>query len=364
MSWSALRLANRTLVPGCRPYVIAEIGVNHGGSLAVAKTLIDLAREGGADAAKFQTYKAQALASAHSPAYWDRTKEPTSSQRELFAKYDMFGPDEYRALAKHCADVGVDFVSTPFDLDAVDFLDSLMPFYKVASADVTNVPLLRAIARKHKPVVMSTGASTITETQLAVDTLMSEGCREIALLHCVLNYPTPDADAHLRMIQGLQVAFPNLPVGYSDHTLPDLHMTSLVAAAALGAVVLEKHFTHDRTLPGNDHYHAMDVDDLKRLTTLLDRVDTLLGPDVEKKPLPSEEPARQHARRSIVLAEPVAAGAILSATNLTTKRPAHGVGAEEWDRVVGRRVTHALADDHVLQWSDLEVDGADVCGAV
>jgi len=346
-------LGSRALQQGRRPYVIAEIGVNHGGSLDLAKRLIELAKAGGADAAKFQSYKAASLASAHSPAYWDTTLEPTRSQRELFAKYDAFGPGEYRELAEHCARVGIDFASTPFDSDAIAFLDPLVPFFKIASADLTNVPLLRAVARTGKPIVLSTGASNLDEIAWAVDILRGAGCRDLVLLHCVLSYPTADADAHLGMIEGLRHAFPALQVGYSDHTIPDPGMTALVAATALGSVVLEKHFTHDKTLPGNDHYHAMDVDDLRRLVAALDRVTALMGEDSDKASVTAEAAARIHARRSIVVTADLAAGTLLTESNLTTKRPAHGIAAVHWDEVIGRRVRRALADDEVLQWEDL-----------
>jgi len=348
-----LQLGRRTVRNGERPYVIAEIGVNHCGSLELAMRLIDLARAGGADAAKFQSYKASSLASRHSPAYWDTTKEPTQSQRELFAKYDAFGAREYEALAEHCADVGIDFVSTPFDLEAVTFLNPLMPFFKVASADITNVPLLRAVARTGKPVLLSTGASDMEEIGFAIEVLRSAGCVDLGLMHCVLNYPTPDPHAHLRMIEGLRRAFPARAVGYSDHTIPDDAMTPLVTATALGALVLEKHFTHDKSLPGNDHYHAMDLEDLRRLMPLVARTAVLLGEESEKAPLESEDPARAHARRSIVAAVDIPAGALLTEHHLTTKRPAHGIGARHWDDVVGQRARRDLAADDVLNWDDL-----------
>lgn len=342
-------------VVGCRgkPYIIAEIGVNHEGSLELAKQLIDLAKQGGAHAAKFQSYKAGTLASRHSPSYWDTAKEPTRSQYELFGKYDSFGPEEYRSLAAHCRKIGIDFLSTPFDDAAIEFLDPLVPFFKIASADLTNLPFLRKIAAKGKPVVLSTGASTLGEVDVAMATLESAGCQQIALLHCILNYPTDNANAHLRMIEGLMRAYPSCIIGYSDHTLPDAAMTSLVTAHLLGAAIIEKHFTHDKTLPGNDHYHAMDRDDLARFVAAVDRIHVLLGDTDHKAPITSEAPARMNARRSIVLVRDMAAGETLSAADLTYKRPGTGVSPLHWDEVLGRRVAVALPADHVLQWQDL-----------
>jgi N-acetylneuraminate synthase len=349
---SGIVLGKTPLARGGWPYVIAEIGVNHGGSMDLARRLIDLALEGGADAAKFQTYKAGMIASRHSPAYWDTTKEPTPSQFQLFQKYDAFGPDEYAALAEHCRHVGIDFVSTPFDLAAVELLDPLMPYFKIASADLTNVPLLRAVAAKGKPVLLSTGAATLAEVDMAVATLELAGCRALVLLHCVLNYPCDYANAHLNMIDGLHRAFPEHPIGYSDHTVPDDAMLVLQAAWLKGAVVLEKHFTHDKTLPGNDHYHAMDVDDLKRFRRGAALLAETLG-ERHKAPLPSEAPARRHARRSIVPLRDIAAGETLTADSLTCKRPAHGISPLHWDEVLGRTAARPLTEDVPLQWADL-----------
>ena len=304
----SIRLGSREITPSSAPYVIAEIGVNHEGSLDQAKRLIDLAKEGGADAAKFQSYKAGTLASKHSPSYWDTNKEETRSQYELFKKYDNFGADEYIKLAEHCRQTGIDFLSTPFDDVAIEFLYPLMPFFKIASADLTNIPFLRKVAHKRKPVVLSTGASTLGEIDIAVETLAQAGCNDLALLHCILNYPTDNANAHLRMIEGLARAYPNHIIGYSDHTLPDDVMTPLVTAHLLGAVILEKHFTHDKTLPGNDHYHAMDVTDLARFVEMARRVHGLLGESDHKEPIATEAISRRNARRSIVLMKDVPAG--------------------------------------------------------
>jgi len=353
---TAVQLGNRLLTPRSRPYVIAEIGVNHEGSMDQAKRLIELVKEGGADAAKFQSYKADTLASKDSPAYWDISKETTLSQHQLFQEYDKFGPAEYTALAEHCRKTGVDFISTPFDDAAIEFLDPLVPFFKVASADLTNVPFLRKVAAKGKPIVLSTGASTLAEIDSAVDVLTRAQCQQIVLLHCILNYPTEHANAHLRMISGLQRAYPDRLIGYSDHTLPDDAMTSLVAALLLGSVVIEKHFTHDKTLPGNDHYHAMDVHDLSRFVALVDHIHTLLGPEDLKAPIATEEISRRNARRSIVLARDLTAGHRLEATDLTYKRPGTGVSPLHWDTVIGRTVSRALQADALLQWQDLDDD--------
>lgn len=349
----AIKLGGRIVMPMGRPYIIAEIGVNHEGSMEQARRLIDLAKEGGADAAKFQSYKADTLASKHSPAYWDTRKEPTLSQHQLFKKYDNFEAKDYLTLAKHCRSVGIDFICTPFDDGAIEFLDPLVPFFKIASADLTNTPFLRKVAAKGKPVALSTGASTLGEIDTAVETLSRAGCKDVALLHCILNYPTDNGNAHLRMIKGLARSYPDHVIGYSDHTLPDDSMTSLVAAHLLGAAVIEKHFTHDKNLPGNDHYHAMDVHDLARFVTLVERVHTLLGQRDVKAPIETEAVSRKNARRSIVLARDVSPGQRLTEGDLTYKRPGTGVSPACWDQVIGQTAARALKADDVLQWSDL-----------
>lgn len=348
-----VKLGRRFLDEWSEPYIIAEIGVNHEGSMDLALELIEQANRGGADAVKFQSYKASTLAAKNSPSYWDTKKESTTSQYALFKKYDSFSPEDYQQLAEFCNKIGIDFVSTPFDDDAIEFLDPLVPFYKIASADLTNVPFLRKIANKRKPVVLSTGASTLGEIDSAVNVLEMAGCDEIVLLHCILNYPTPDASAHLKMIKGLGRAFPRHLIGYSDHTLPDDSMTPLLTAHLLGAIVLEKHFTHDKTLEGNDHYHAMDETDLTRFVYLAKKTHKLLGPSDHKAPISSEDLSRKNARRSIVLAHDLKAGHKLSAEDLTYKRPAHGISPIHWDQVLNLSILEDLEADHILQWKNL-----------
>lgn len=335
------------------PYIIAEIGVNHEGSLNQAKLLIEMAKKGGAHAVKFQSYKAEALASKDSPAYWDITKEPTTSQYELFKKFDGFGPDEYADLARHSKSVGIDFISTPFDSQAVEFLAPLVPCFKIASADLTNIPLIRQVAAHGKPVLISTGGCTLAEIDIAVKELREGGSAQIVLLHCILDYPTDDQDAHLAMIQGLRRAYPDLVIGYSDHTVPDQTITTLGTAYLLGARVLEKHFTHDKTLSGNDHYHAMDCDDLSRFVNQLELVRTLVGESDHKQPTLAEQTSRLYARRSIVLAQDIDAGTILTEEMLTTKRPGVGISPLNWDDVIGQRLLRSLEADHILQWRDV-----------
>ena len=352
MTMTTIKIGNRTISNNLMPYVITEVGVNHEGSLNKAKDLIELAHSGGADAVKFQTYKAETLASRNSPSYWDLNKEPTTSQYELFKKYDHFGEKEYEILAEHCQKTGIDFLSTPFDDRAVDFLAPMMPCFKIASADITNFPLIRRVASKGKPVVLSTGASTLAEIEMAVTELEKWGCSSIALLHCVLNYPTPYEDAHLNMILGLKRAFPEYVIGYSDHTMPGKNMLILLAAYLKGARIIEKHFTYNKLLPGNDHYHAMDVEDLKYFKENLEILRKAEG-RIHKGPLPSEEKARNNARRSIVLKKAAKKNELLTEDALTCKRPAFGISPIHWDDVIGKNVVRNLEEDHIIKWHDL-----------
>ena len=336
------------------PYIIAEIGVNHEGSFEKAIQLINLAKEGGADAAKFQSYKAKTLASRNSPSYWDTSKESTKSQYELFKKYDLFNQKEYIELADYCKKVGIDFLSTPFDDNSVDFLSPLVPFFKIASADITNIPFLRKIARKGKPIVLSTGAANLSEIDIAFSTIKEITGEPPSLMHCILCYPTLDENANLLMIKHLNKCFPESIIGYSDHTVPDQSMTTVVSSFLLGAKIIEKHFTYDKKLPGNDHYHAMDINDLKNLKYNLDKVTKLLGEKEYKQPIKEEEISRKNARRSIVTKSNLNAGHILKEDDITYKRPGTGISPMFWDNIIGRQLRVNLSEDHLLQWSDLQ----------
>jgi sialic acid synthase SpsE len=330
------------------PYIIAEAGVNHEGSMDLAKRLIDEAKEGGADAIKFQTYKAETIASKDSPSYWDLSKEPTDSQYQLFKKYDRFWKNEFEALKRHCDQVGIEFISTPFDVESARFLNDLMDVFKISSSDLNNKPFIEYLCGFGKPMLLSTGAAYLWEIEQAAGWIEAKG-NVLALLHCVLNYPTEDANANLAMILDLRRQFPNNLIGYSDHTLPR-DMTTLEVATLLGARIIEKHFTHDKTLPGNDHYHAMDKADLKRFHTRLDTLFQLLG-DHRKHPLESEGIARQNARRSLVAARLIPAGKKVESEDVTWKRPAKGIDPREYDRLIGSTVKESIEEDTVLQWS-------------
>jgi sialic acid synthase SpsE len=333
-----------------KPYIIAEAGVNHEGSIDLAKRLIDEAKEGGAHAIKFQTYKADTIASKNSPAYWDLNKESTTSQHALFTKYDKFWKSEYEELKLACDRVDIEFLSTPFDVTSADFLNDLMDVFKISSSDVTNRPFIEYMAKFGKPLIMSTGASELHEIQEAVQWIKPFKV-QLALLHCVLNYPTPDENANLSMISGLKHHFPEYLIGYSDHTLPK-DMKILENATLLGAKIIEKHFTHDKTLPGNDHYHAMDKEDLKMFFKRMKILFSVTG-ESEVGTLESEKPAIKNARRSLVATRVITAGEVIKPADLTWKRPAAGISPRFYYEIIGKKVLYTIKEDELLQWNKL-----------
>ncbi|MFN0058775.1 MAG: N-acetylneuraminate synthase family protein [Planctomycetota bacterium] len=335
-----------------RPFLILEAGVNHECSLSTAMEMVDAAADAGADMIKFQSYKAETLASRVSPAYWDRRQESAASQFELFQRHDRFGDVEYRLLAERCAARGILFCSTPFDLHFVEMLAPLVPIYKVASADITNYALLRAVAATGLPVLLSTGASYLGEVEAAVRLLETAGTPSVALLHCVLEYPTPPAHANLRSIPYLKNVFPSHTIGYSDHVPPVHDCLALFLAWVAGADILEKHFTLDKSLPGNDHYHAMDPDDVRAFVARVSCARSMLGSRT-KTVLDCELSARKFARRSLVAAHDLKAGTIIDANALIAKRPGTGIGPEFEELVVGRRVVCDVAADAAIEWEML-----------
>lgn len=340
-----------------KPYIIAEVGVNFYDTakqqgitpLEAAKKYVYEAKMAGADAVKFQSYKADTIVSKNSPAYWDLSKEPTRTQHGLFQKHDHFNKEDYQILCDYSKDVGIDFMSTPFDFDSADYLDSMIDIYKISSSDLTNIPFIKHIAAKGKPVYISTGAAYISEIEEGVRVLKEAGCKDICLLHCVLSYPTKNEDANLNMIKHLKATFPDVKIGYSDHTMPDKTMTILTTAYLFGAEIIEKHFTLDKTLPGNDHYHAMDPADLKIAVDNFKLLE-VIGGQYEKTVLNCEKTPRREARRSLVLTRDMKNGEVIQQKDIMLKRPGTGIKPEYIDIVVGRAVTRDLEEDTVLTW--------------
>ena len=340
-----------------RPYVIAEMGVNFYDTarimgitpLEAAKLYIDKAAEVGIDCAKFQSYKAGTIVSKHSPAYWDRTKEPTATQFELFKKFDKFDEKDYQELCDYTHSKGMDFTSTPFDYQSADYLEKMVDFYKISSSDCSNIPFIKHIGKKGLPVVISVGASYLSEVDEAIRALEEVGCKDITILHCVLSYPTAPENANLNIISTLKRIFPNIKVGFSDHVPPDETMMTLATAYLLGAEVIEKHFTLDKTIPGNDHYHSGDPSDFAKAIENFKWIDTIKGSG-EKTVLQCEVVSRREARRSLVLTRSLKTGDVIKETDLMAKRPGTGISPIYTEIVVGRKVLMDLEEDTILTW--------------
>ena len=334
-----------------KPFIIAEVGVNHECSMTIAKQLVKEAKEAGADAVKFQTYKASSIALKDSPAYWDKSEEPTNSQYTLFKKYDKFWKSEMQELKNYCDKVGIEFLSTAFDMESAIFLNEMMDVFKISSSDITNKPFIQFLCDFGKPIILSTGASNLSEIKEAVSWIEDKG-NSLSLLHCVLNYPTADNNANLGMLIDLKDSFPDKIIGYSDHTLPkDMKVCEI--AVLLGSSIIEKHFTHDKSLPGNDHYHSMNKSDLKLFKNNIERVFDILGlfkVDVLK----DEELARANARRSLVSSRSILKGKVIEKDDLTYKRPAHGISPKFIDDVVGKILKIDLLEDTAIKWSMFE----------
>ena len=344
------------------PYLIAEIGVNYydvakkeGLELVeAAKLMIDAAKDARCDAVKFQTYKAEQLASKYATAFWDRSLIKESNQIELYRKYDKLSMDEYRELIKYSQTKGVKFVTTVFSEDFVDIFDSYLSYYKVASADLTNYVLVKKIAKMKKPILLSTGASNMEEIVRAIRWIEEEGNSQIIPLHCVLSYPTSTENAYLGYIKHLDLSLP-YPVGYSCHVVPEKGMPHLIWAWLLGAKVIEKHFTIDKTLPGNDHYHAFDVEDGKIFRETVKKIIKMYGTDLNRYLIPAEGIARKNARRSLFAKKTLNAGDVISLKNITAKRPAGvGINSEFAELIIGTKAKKKIEKDEPLKFEYID----------
>jgi N-acetylneuraminate synthase len=347
-----VKIANREIGPNHDPFVIAEIGVNYDNDMSYAEELIKAAKRADVDAVKFQTYTPSKIVAFTSPKYW-KDDLPEETQYEFFERSNTFYHKETRELARLCKKNKINFMSTPFDLESIDLLADLgIPAFKIASADITNYPLLRKAAKVGKPVLLSTGAATIGEIEKATEAVTGEGNEEIVLLHCILAYPTPYEHSNLRMIQSLHDIFPKFEVGWSDHVIPDDSIVIPTVAAAMGASVIEKHFTTDRTREGNDHFHSVDEEQMTRLVKNVRMARVSLGQYL-KQPIEVEAPARMNARRSIAAARPIGKGELFTAENLIMLRPGTGVHPVFLNKIVGHKAKRNVKAGYLLEWDDV-----------
>lgn len=330
-------------------FIIAEVGVNHNGSVELAEQLIEAALKAGADAIKFQTFKASSLLTQDAPKakYQCKGTIKDKSQFDMLSRLELSFKD-FERLASVCEKAGIKFLSSPFDMESIDFLDSLgVEFYKIPSGEITNFSYLREIARRNKPVIMSTGMADLGEVEDALDVLLSNGLDRdsITLLHCNTEYPTPYSDANLRAMLTLKAAFPGIRVGYSDHTCG---IEVSVAAVALGAAVIEKHFTLDKNMPGPDHRTSLEPAEFELLVSSIRNVEQAMGSGI-KKPTESERKNITVVRKSIVAARDIKKGEIFSEDNLTTKRPACGLSPMMWPQVIGRVARRDFRKDEPVE---------------
>lgn len=329
-----------------KTYIIAEAGVNHNGDISIAKKLIDAAADAGADAVKFQTFRAERLVcrNAKKADYQMETTDKAESQFEMLKKLEL-SYDMHIELISYCNRRGIQFLSTPFDVESLKMLEELnVPIIKLPSGEITNYPLLVAAAETKKPVILSTGMSNLDEIAEAIYVLKENGSEKIVLLHCNTEYPTPMKDVNLRAMDTMRERF-HLQVGYSDHTLG----TEVpIAAAALGAAVIEKHFTIDKNMKGPDHKASLEPDQLKAMVAAIRNIEAALG-SREKGVTPSEEKNREVARKSIVAARDIRKGEKFSEVNLTTKRPGNGISPMRWNEMLGKTADRDYKKDELIR---------------
>ena len=342
-----VRIGDREVGGGAPVYVIAEAGSNHDRDLDQAKRLIDVAAAAGADAVKFQTFAADRIVAETTTRakYLDDLLPPDKTMADLFRELEL--PREWHAeLFRHATEAGIDFLSTPFDFEAIDLLDDLgVKAFKVASYELWHLPLIREVASRGKPIICSTGMADLADVQDAVDTVAATGNEQLILMHCVVNYPPPFRDLNLRAIQTLRTAF-QVPVGYSDHSAG---ITAPIVATALGAAVIEKHYTLSRDLPGPDHRFAIEPDELTAMVRAIRDTHDALGSGV-KRMAPAEEDLYTTARRSLFAARDIAARDILGEADVAILRPGTGLEVRDLAKVVGRTARRAIARHEPLAW--------------
>lgn len=333
-----------------KTYIIAEVGVNHNGDIRLAKQLIDMAKDAGADAVKFQTFKAEESTGRHAEkASYQKNNDPTQeTQLEMIRKLELPFED-FAELQKYCHEKQIDFVSTPDGTESLQYLLKLnVPLIKIGSTEVTNAPFLKEIAESGKPVILSTGMSTLGEVEKALDTIYETGNLNVTLMHCTTDYPTAIENVNLNAMLTLKHAF-HVPVGYSDHTLG---FEAAVAAVAMGAVVIEKHITLDRDLPGPDHKASMPPEEFLEYVRHIRNAELLLG-DGRKKPTEHEKDIMNQVRRSILANQDLKRGTVLSKEMFCYKRPGDGIWPEYAEILVGRELKRDIAAEEKILWEDV-----------
>jgi N,N'-diacetyllegionaminate synthase len=329
-------------------YIIAEAGVNHNGDIKLAKQLIDVAAEAGADAVKFQTFKADSLVirSAKKADYQNLDTDNSESQYEMLCQLEL-NIEMHQELIAHCAKRKITFLSTGFDIESVELLKGLgQKLFKIPSGEITNLPYLRHIGQINKPIILSTGMSTMGDIESAIDILEKAGTarQNITVLHCTTEYPAPMIEVNLRAMQSIHNAF-DVSVGYSDHTLG---IEVAIAAVALGASVIEKHFTLNRNLPGPDHKASLEPAELQAMVTAIRNIEIAMGDGVKRLTL-SEIKNKLIVRKSVVASNYIKTGETFSTQNVTLKRPGTGLSPMRWDEIIGRKASRDFTIDELIE---------------
>lgn len=328
-----------------RTLIIAEAGVNHNGKIELAYKMIDEAKKAGADIVKFQTAKAHSLVSkyAEKAGYQKKTTGSNESQLEMLERI-MLPYEEFVLLKAYCEKSGISFLTTPFDIESIQFVSTLVDFWKIPSGEVTNLPYLIEIGKSKKPVILSTGMSELKEIKDAITVLQENGTKNISLLHCNTQYPTPFEDVNLKAMQTLRDTF-NVTVGYSDHTLG---IEVAIAAVAMGACIIEKHFTLDKSMEGPDHKASLEPHELKRMVDSIRHIENAMG-NGKKTVSKSERENRDIARKSIIAKRIIHKGEVLTEDNITTKRPGNGISPMRWFEVLGTKAIRDFKEDELIE---------------
>lgn len=349
-----IQIGERTIGKDCTTFIIAEGATNHNNQLDLGLRLIGEASQAGADALKVQTYTAERLVTKTAPCFWEMAnanEKVQGTQYDSYSQVDKLSMDAYREMKDYADSLGIEFFSTPFDKEDVDFLEKLdVNVYKIASCDVTNIPLLKYVAKTQKPIILSTGISRIGEIEEAIEAITEEGNDQIVLLHCTIKYPTPYDCVNLNAMRTMQKVFSDYPIGISDHSVG---IEVPLAAVALGAKCIEKHYTYNKSAGvSSDHWLAIDTPELKQLVTSTRNIEAAMGSSTKRMD-PSEEKSCLYARRSLVAAKRLLKGDVILADSIAIKRPGTGISPKFFELVIGCKATRDINEDEVLNWDDI-----------
>jgi len=345
-----VKIANKLVGEGQPTFIIAEAGVNHNGKIELAKKLVQIAVDAGADAVKFQTYKSEGVVATgvDSADYAKKNIGKNISQINMIKSLEL-SYNDFEKLKDYCNKKNIIFLSTPHSFDAIDFLEDLVPAYKFGSGDITNIPTLKHTAKKGMPIILGTGMSTLDEVKHAINAIKSEGNEQIIALHCTTSYPCAIDDVNLLAMKKMQNELDCL-VGYSDHTLG---ITVPIIATAMGATVIEKHFTIDKNLPGPDHKASLEPDELKNMVKEIRNTEKILG-GFEKKPTKSEKKLMKYVRKSIVAKQDIEKGSIIDESMVVIKRPGTGLNPSNIVKIIGKKAKQDIAKDEIFDLKMVE----------